>query len=150
MSSELDTATVDAYSVTSIPAGARLRGRLRHHRWRTTRARDPAFLPFLLPSFRLAWPSVSSRYPRTILDPVRNLLALRSGIIMADYTRCDRDIDARSRSLRSAVLRARPRSCAPLTAIICKNYGVRRLVGGRLADGSVSTLVSATHHPRRG
>lgn len=141
MSSELDTATDDAYSVTSTPTRARSPSNATSSLENDVPTRSVFFFFFLSPPFRFA---PSPRYPRIIpkgiswlcMDNNGRLYAPRVAISMRDRDRC------------APRLSAPGRSCAPLTAIICKNYGVRRLVGGRLAEAP--SRRSSRRHTIRG
>lgn len=132
MSSELDTATATRTRSLVYQARTRLGVTFNdmtsslENTWTQSRVSFSFFLPFILPR------RMSRRYPRIIPDLERSLCvqrdnndrlyAPRVAISMRDRDRCTPRFSAPGRS------------CAPLTAIICKNYGVCRLVGGRLAE----------------
>lgn len=149
MSSELDTATMTRTRslVYQLEQGSRSLLMMRHHRWRTTWTRRFIASRFLFSAFHFASPNVSalfSDYPRSRKESLGSvqrdnngrLYALRVAISMWDRDRC------------APWFSAPGRSCAPLTAIICKNYGVRRLVGGRLAEAP--SRRSSRRHTIRG
>jgi len=145
MSSELDTATVTRTRSLIYRARARLEVVFNNvtSLLENARLRLGFFFPFVSPR------RTSSHYPRIILVSERNLLILCNRIIMADYTRCE----SRYRcEIEIIALRGSPRPGRILRA--SNSYNLQKLRGSQALRetprrGSVSTLVSATHHPRR-
>lgn len=146
MSSELDTATMTRTRslVYQLEQGSRSLLMMRHHR---LGREGSSRLVSHFSAFHFASPNVSalsSDYPRSRKESLGSvqrdnngrLYALRVAISMWDRDRC------------APWFSAPGRSCAPLTAIICKNYGVRRLVGGRLAEAP--SRRSSRRHTIRG
>lgn len=151
MSSELDTATATRIRSTSTyqAGGASPVG----ERGFDAKSR-PVFFPSFFFHFRLASPNISALspdHPRIPKGLISRLWA--AGLIMTDHIRAaSRGVDARDRDRGAPRFSAPGRFCAPLTAIICKKKKLRDTQArrGTPRGGPVSTLVSATHHPRRG
>lgn len=149
MSSELDaaTATRTRSLVYQLEQG-------RPRRWRGTTMLENGEIAtrffFFFFFFRLALPNLSPRYPRIILDPEKNLPAPGQRDNNGRLHALGVAASTRDRDRRAPRYSAPGRFCAPLTAIICKkklrSSQARR---GTPRGGPVSTLVSATHHPRR-